>query len=135
MKAFTERKCFQSSKSSLPYRNRSTSHQWTKYKCFGKFNASISEKIGWSVCFARVSSRTRPTKFTNNLRQNSKCSRKTAMSGAVATVIWRVDSTTGQVSLASFPSNVLILNNQTVIQQFPAVDSNGQDIWGLEFPK
>jgi hypothetical protein len=55
---------------------------------------------------------------------------KQGMSGTVATVIWRIDSTTGQVSLASLASNVLSLEGQTVIQPFPAVDT-AQDYWGI----
>lgn len=52
------------------------------------------------------------------------------MDGTVCTVIWRIDSATGQVSLASLPSNVLSLNGQTVIQPFPAIDT-AQDHWGI----
>ena len=53
------------------------------------------------------------------------------MTGSFATVIWRGDSVTGQVSLASLPSNVLVLNNGTFIQTFPLADNNGQDFWGI----
>lgn len=59
----------------------------------------------------------------------------TTISGGIAVKIWRVSSITGQVSLASLPSNVLILNNQTAIVQFPLVDANGQDVWGIAVPK
>lgn len=54
----------------------------------------------------------------------------TAMDGAIATVIWRIDSTTGQVSLASLPSNVISASSQSIIQPFPATDT-GQDYWGI----
>lgn len=54
----------------------------------------------------------------------------TPMDGTVVTVIWRIDSTTGQVSLASLLSNVLSLTAQSVIQPFPAVDT-AQDYWGI----
>lgn len=53
------------------------------------------------------------------------------MTGSFATVIWRGDSVTGQTSLASLPSNVLVLNNGTFIQTFPLPDNNGQDFWGV----
>jgi hypothetical protein len=55
----------------------------------------------------------------------------TAMSAAVAVVIWRVDSISGQPSLMSLPSNVVTLNKQSLGIQFPEVDLNGQDIWGI----
>jgi hypothetical protein len=54
----------------------------------------------------------------------------TGMDGSVVTVIWRIDSNTGQVSLASLSSNVLLLSGQSVIQPFPAVDT-AQDYWGI----
>jgi hypothetical protein len=54
----------------------------------------------------------------------------TAMDGSVVTCIWRIDETTGQVSLASLASNVLALSQQTVIQQFPATDT-AQGKWGI----
>lgn len=56
---------------------------------------------------------------------------KSAMSGAVVVYIWRICSFTGQPSLASLPSNVLVLSGQDVIVEFPAVDANGQDYWGI----
>lgn len=53
------------------------------------------------------------------------------MTGAISVVIWRICSFTGQTSLYSLPSNVLVLNNQTPIIPFPLVDANGQDLWGI----
>jgi hypothetical protein len=56
---------------------------------------------------------------------------QTEMNGGVSVVIWRVSSITGQISLASLPSNVLLLTNQSVIVQMPSADSNGQNFWGI----
>ncbi|MEQ1763843.1 MAG: hypothetical protein ABL984_11955 [Pyrinomonadaceae bacterium] len=58
----------------------------------------------------------------------------TGMNGTIATVTWRIDSTTGQVSLASLPSNTLTLSGQSVIQPFPVV-ATGQDYWGIGVSK
>lgn len=63
--------------------------------------------------------------------KNTPGAGKTPMDGSVVTAIWRVDSATGQVSNHSLASNVLVLSAQTVIQTFPAVDVNGQDVWGI----
>lgn len=52
------------------------------------------------------------------------------MNAVVAMVIWRADSNTGQPSLPSESVTVTITNG-SVIVQFPAADSNGQDIWGV----
>lgn len=60
---------------------------------------------------------------------------KITINGVITVVIWRVSSITGQVSLASLPSNELSLTNQTAIVQFPLPDTNGQDIWGIGVPK
>lgn len=60
---------------------------------------------------------------------------QTAMSGAVAVVIWRVSSIDGQPSLMSLPSNVVILSGQSAIVQFPLPDANGQDLWGIGVSK
>lgn len=57
------------------------------------------------------------------------------MDGTVAVKIWRVSDITGQVSLASLPSNVLTLTAQSVIVQFPLADFNGQTHWGIGVPK
>ena len=67
--------------------------------------------------------------------KNTPGAGKQGMDGSVATVIWRVDSITGQVSLASLSSNVLVLAGQSVIQPFPAADANGQDYWGIGVSK
>lgn len=53
-----------------------------------------------------------------------------AMSAAVSVKIWRVDEF-GIFSLASLVSNVLVLNAQSVIVPFPALDANGQSRWGV----
>lgn len=58
----------------------------------------------------------------------------TGMDGSVATVIWRIDSATGQPSLASLSSNVLLLTGQSVIQPFPITDT-AQDYWGIGVSK
>src|SRR5580765_17562 len=55
--------------------------------------------------------------------------------GTVAVKVWRVSAITGQTSLASLPSNVLTLNQQSVIVQFPDADFNGQTHWGIGVPK
>jgi len=60
---------------------------------------------------------------------------QTPINGSVAVKIWRVSGYTGQVSLASLPSNVLVLTNQSVIVQFPLPDANGQTHWGIGVPK
>jgi hypothetical protein len=67
--------------------------------------------------------------------KNTPGAGKAGMDGSVATVIWRVDSNTGQVSLYSLSSNVLSLSGQSVIQPFPAVDANAQDNWGIGVSK
>lgn len=58
-----------------------------------------------------------------------------AMSGAVAVTIWRIDSVSGQPSLMSLPSNVVVLNKQSLGVQFPLVDANYQDLWGIGVSK
>ncbi len=60
---------------------------------------------------------------------------KVSMSAAIAVVIWRISSITGQVSLMSEPSNVLTLVNGSAIVPMPALDANGQDMWGVGVPK
>lgn len=57
------------------------------------------------------------------------------MSGSANLVIWRLDSKTGQVSLPSLPSNILVLSNESVIVPFPAADANAQDYWGIGVPR
>lgn len=54
-----------------------------------------------------------------------------SMNAAVTICIWRADSNTGQPSLPSPTSDVLTLSNASAIVQFPAKDSNGQDLWGI----
>jgi hypothetical protein len=57
------------------------------------------------------------------------------ISASVSVVIWRVNSLTGQTSLMSPTSAVLSVTNGSVIVQFPSVDANGQDYWGIGVPK
>jgi hypothetical protein len=59
---------------------------------------------------------------------------KYVMNAAVAVVVWRVDSNTGQTSLPSIPSQVVSLSSSSAIVQFGAADSNGQDYWGIGVP-
>lgn len=67
--------------------------------------------------------------------KSSPSAGKPAMSGAVVIYVWRISKITGQVSLASLPSNVVVLSNQTVIAQVGLVDLNGQTHWGFGGPK
>jgi hypothetical protein len=57
------------------------------------------------------------------------------MNAAISVVIWRVNSITGQTSLMSPTSSILQVTNGSVIVQFPSVDANGQDYWGIGVPK
>lgn len=68
-----------------------------------------------------------PTIFAND----TPAAGHTQMSGAVVVYIWRISSIDGQVSLASYASNILVLSGQDVIVQMPAADANAQDIWGI----
>lgn len=67
--------------------------------------------------------------------KSSPSAGKPAMSGAVVIYTWRISAITGQVSLASLPSNVVVLSDQTVIAQVGLVDLNGQTHWGFGGPK
>ena len=52
--------------------------------------------------------------------------------GTRAIVVWRIRSSTGAISTASLPSNVVLTaTGQTLVITFPLVDSNGQDRWGI----
>lgn len=52
--------------------------------------------------------------------------------GTVSVVIWRIRSNTGAISVHSEPSAVVIVTTgQTVRVTMPALDSNGQDRWGI----
>lgn len=57
------------------------------------------------------------------------------ITGTVAVKTWRVSNITGQTSLASAPSNVLVLNSQSVVVQVGTADFNGQTHWGYGVPK
>jgi len=57
------------------------------------------------------------------------------VSGTRALVIWRIRSSTGAVSIASLPSNVVITQTgETIVLTAPLPDSNGQDRWGVGAP-
>lgn len=56
--------------------------------------------------------------------------------GTRAVLLHRIRSTTGAVSIASLPSNVVITaTGQTMVITAPLPDSNGQDRWGADVPK
>lgn len=67
--------------------------------------------------------------------KSSPSAGKPAMTGAIVVAIHRVSAITGQVSLVSLPSNILVLSGQTPIVQMPLVDANGQTHWGIDVPK
>lgn len=67
--------------------------------------------------------------------KDSPSAGKAPMSGAIVLYIWRVSKITGQISLASLPSNIVVLNAQTAICQFPEADANGQTHFGIGGPK
>ncbi len=55
--------------------------------------------------------------------------------GTRALVLFRIRSTTGAVSIASFASNVVITQTgDTIVITAPLPDSNGQDRWGVGAP-
>jgi hypothetical protein len=57
------------------------------------------------------------------------------IAGTRALVLFRIRSTTGAVSVASLPSNVVITQaGDTVVLTAPLADSNGQDRWGVGAP-
>lgn len=57
------------------------------------------------------------------------------IAGTRALVIWRIRSTTGAVSIASLPSNVVVVaTGETLVLTVPLLDSNGQDRWGIGAP-
>lgn len=53
------------------------------------------------------------------------------VNGSVSIVIWRIRSSTGARSIRSLPSVVIVPANETVRVTMPALDSNGQDRWGV----
>nr|AUN37440.1 hypothetical protein [uncultured bacterium] len=56
--------------------------------------------------------------------------------GTRAIVIWRIRSSTGAISIASLPSNVVVVNNgETIAITFPLTSSNGDDRWGIGAPE
>ena len=52
--------------------------------------------------------------------------------GTVSVKIARVRSATGARSIASLASNVATCRNQSVLVEFPAADTNGQDYWEVD---
>lgn len=67
--------------------------------------------------------------------KSSPSANQTPITGTVALVCWRISDITGQVSLASLPSNVLTLSNGSFIAQVPLPDTNGQTHFGFGVPK
>lgn len=56
--------------------------------------------------------------------------------GTRAILLHRIRSTTGAVSIASLPSNVVITTTgQTIVITAPLPSSNGDDRWGVDVPK
>lgn len=56
--------------------------------------------------------------------------------GTRAVLLHRIRSTTGAVSIASLPSNVVITTTgQTIVITAPLPSSNGDDRWGVDVPK
>lgn len=50
--------------------------------------------------------------------------------------IWRIRSSTGAISVASLPSNVIVTaSGQTLVATFPLPSANGDDRWGVATPK
>jgi hypothetical protein len=56
-------------------------------------------------------------------------------SAAVSAQITRIRSTTGAESVRSPSSAVVLTNQESIVLQFPALDSNGQDRWGIYLPE
>lgn len=55
--------------------------------------------------------------------------------GTRSLVIWRIRSSTGAVSIASLPSNVVVVaSGETIVITFPLTSSNGDDRWGIGAP-
>lgn len=55
--------------------------------------------------------------------------------GTRSVALHRVRSSTGAVSIASLPSNVVIIQaGETLVITAPLPDSNGQDRWGIDVP-
>lgn len=57
------------------------------------------------------------------------------VTGTVSVTIWRIRSTTGAVSNQSPVSNIVTANAQSISIQFPLLDANGQDAWGIGVTK
>lgn len=72
----------------------------------------------------------RPSKPNAYTKSPPSAGRKT-MNAAVVVAVWRVDSITGQVSNKSESSDVLQVNNGSVIIQVASANANNQDRWGF----
>jgi len=57
------------------------------------------------------------------------------VNGTVSVTIWRIRSTTGATSNQSPVSNIVAASNQAIAIQFPLLDANGQDAWGIGVTK
>lgn len=56
--------------------------------------------------------------------------------GTHSVEIWRIRSSTGAISVASLPSNVVVTaTGQTIVITFPLPSSNGDDRWGIATTK
>lgn len=56
--------------------------------------------------------------------------------GTRSVEIWRIRSSTGAISIASLPSNVVVTaSGQTIVITFPLPSSNGDDRWGIASTK
>lgn len=56
--------------------------------------------------------------------------------GTRAVEIWRIRSSTGAISVASLPSNVILTaTGQTLVATFPLTSGNGDDRWGIASSK
>ncbi len=57
------------------------------------------------------------------------------VNGVVSVVIWRIRSSTGATSNRSPVSNFVGATNQAIAVTLPAIDTNGQDYWGIGVTK
>ena len=58
------------------------------------------------------------------------------IAGTRALVIWRIRSSTGARSIASLPSNVVVVQTgETIVITAPLTSSNGDDRWGIGAPQ
>lgn len=58
------------------------------------------------------------------------------IAGTHSVEIWRIRSSTGAISIASLPSNVVVsATGQTIVITFPLPSANGDDRWGIAATK